>query len=108
MGRQIGQRLISLVIILFGLSILTFGLTFLLPSGPVEQVIEKMGITPDPEVIAELKHEYGFAKLCHIRSREVLMKNRKTFFRIAIIIPISLFARFYLHPEFTGSFTQIS
>lgn len=60
MGRQIGQRLISLVIILFGLSILTFGLTFLLPSGPVEQVIEKMGITPDPEVIAELKHEYGF------------------------------------------------
>ncbi len=60
MARQIRERLLSLLIILFGLSLLTFALTFLLPSGPVEQVIAKMGITPDPELIAELKKEYGF------------------------------------------------
>lgn len=60
MLRQIRNRLFSLLIILFGLSLLTFGLTFLLPSGPVEQVVAKMGITPDPELIAQLKHEYGF------------------------------------------------
>ncbi len=60
MGRQIRDRLFSLLIILFGLSLLTFGLTFLLPSGPVEQVIEKLGIAPDPELIAALKKEYGF------------------------------------------------
>ena len=48
MLRQIRNRLFSLLIILFGLSLLTFGLTFLLPSGPVEQVVAKMGITPDP------------------------------------------------------------
>lgn len=56
---MIRKRLASLVIILFGLSILTFGLTYLLPSDPVEEMITAMGAGHDPEMIARLEEKYG-------------------------------------------------
>ena len=60
MLRQIRNRLISLVVILIGLSILTYGLTALLPSDPIETLIDTMGLSHDPETVAALKTEYGF------------------------------------------------
>ena len=41
---MIRKRLGSLTVILFGLSVLTFGLTYLLPSDPVEELISSMEI----------------------------------------------------------------
>lgn len=52
----------SLCIILFGLSILTFGLTYLLPSDPVEELITSMGGSHDPEVVAKLEEQYGTSR----------------------------------------------
>ena len=49
----------SLVIILFGLSILTFGLTYLLPSDPVEELITSMGGSHDPEIVEKLEARIG-------------------------------------------------
>ena len=49
MKREIIKRLISLVIILFGLSLMTFGLTYILPSNPAEQLAESMGAGHDRE-----------------------------------------------------------
>lgn len=60
MLRQIRQRLLSLIIILIGLSILTYGLTYLLPSDPVEVLIDTLGLSHDPETIARLQKEYGY------------------------------------------------
>lgn len=59
MAKQIRDRLISLVIILIGLSILTYGLTYLLPSDPIEILIDNLGLSHDPETIANLQKEYG-------------------------------------------------
>ena len=59
MVRMIRKRLVSLVIILFGLSILTFGLTYLLPSDPIEELIASMGSGHDPEVIERLEEQFG-------------------------------------------------
>ena len=59
MAKQIRDRLISLLIILIGLSVMTYGLTYLLPSDPVEALIDTLGLTHDPEVVAALKEEYG-------------------------------------------------
>lgn len=56
---MIRKRLGSLVIILFGLSVLTFGLTYLLPSDPVEELISSMGAGHDPEMVAKLREQYG-------------------------------------------------
>ena len=60
MLKMIRDRLFSLVIILFGLSLLTYGLTYLLPSDPIEVLIDTMGLSHDPETIARLQEEYGF------------------------------------------------
>lgn len=57
--KMIGKRLLSLIVILFGLSVLTFGLTFLLPSDPVEELINSMGAGHDAEMIARLEEQYG-------------------------------------------------
>lgn len=62
MAKMIRKRLASLVIILFGLSILTFGLTYLLPSDPVEEMITAMGAGHDPEMIARLEEKYGTSR----------------------------------------------
>lgn len=59
MAKQIRDRLLSLIIILVGLSILTYGLTYLLPSDPIEVLIESMGLSHEPETIANLEKEYG-------------------------------------------------
>ena len=59
---MIRKRLVSLVIILFGLSVLTFGLTYLLPSDPVEELITSMGGSHDPETIAKLEEQYGTSR----------------------------------------------
>lgn len=62
MAKMIRKRLVSLVIILFGLSILTFGLTYLLPSNPVEELITSMGGSHDPEVVEKLEEQYGTSR----------------------------------------------
>ena len=56
---MIRKRLVSLFIILFGLSILTFGLTYLLPSDPVEELITSMGGSHDPEIVEKLEEQDG-------------------------------------------------
>lgn len=62
MLKQIKDRLISLVIILLGLSIMTYGLLYLLPSDPIEVLIDSMGLSHEPETIERLNKEYGFDK----------------------------------------------
>ena len=62
MLKQVKDRLISLIIILIGLSILTYGLTYLLPSDPVDIMIDSLGMSHDPETVQKLNEQYGFAK----------------------------------------------
>ena len=54
--------MISLVIILIGLSILTYGLLYLLPSDPVDVLIDSLGLPHEPETIARFNKQYGFDK----------------------------------------------
>ena len=67
MAKMIRKRLVSLVIILLGLSILTFGLTYLLPSNPVEELITAMGAGHDPETIARLEEKYGTSRPFYVQ-----------------------------------------
>lgn len=59
MWKMIRKRLGALIIILFGLSVLTFGLTYLLPSDPIEELVSSMGTGHDPVLIARLEEQYG-------------------------------------------------
>ena len=60
MLKQIRNRLLSLIVILFGLSVLTYGMTYLLPSDPVDVMIDTLGLPHDQETIERLNEEYGF------------------------------------------------
>lgn len=59
MIKYVLKRILSLLIILLGLSFLVFAITTLLPSDPVQQLLASMGAEQDPEVIAQMKKEYG-------------------------------------------------
>ena len=62
MLKQVKDRLISLIVILIGLSILTYGLTYLLPSDPIDVMIDTLGMSHDPETVERLNEQYGFDK----------------------------------------------
>ena len=60
MGRkQLVSRLLQMVIVLIGISFLTFLLTFLSPGDPVRNMYISMGMVPDEEIIAETREAMG-------------------------------------------------
>ena len=60
MGRkQLVSRLLQMLIVLIGISFLTFLLTFLSPGDPVRNMYISMGMVPDEEIIAETREAMG-------------------------------------------------
>ena len=53
------RRLISLIPILLGVTILTYGLMYISPQDPVEMMLQGQGTAPDPEVVAAMRHQLG-------------------------------------------------
>ena len=74
MGRYILQRIISLVPILLGVSLLTFALINLVPGDPVEVFLRVSEIMPTPQVIAEVRAEMGLDKPLYIQYFDWLSK----------------------------------
>lgn len=60
--KQIGKRFLQLLIVLFGISFLTFGLTFLSPGDPAEIMLTECGNLPTPELLAKTRAELGLDK----------------------------------------------
>ncbi len=73
MYRYILNRLAVLMLILFGLSFMTFSLTYQLPSDPVEQLIDSMGGPHDEQVIANLKEKYGLDRPFIVQYKDWLL-----------------------------------
>ena len=59
--KQIGKRLLQVLIVLFGISFLTFGLT-LSPGDPAEIMLTECGNLPTPELLAKTRAELGLDK----------------------------------------------
>ncbi len=57
--KQLISRLLQMVIVLIGISFLTFLLTFLSPGDPVRNMYISMGMVPDEEIIAETREAMG-------------------------------------------------
>lgn len=60
--KYICKRLLHLIPILLGITILTFGLMHLSPSDPAERMLTAQGIAPAPEVLAEMRAKMGLDK----------------------------------------------
>ena len=57
--KQLASRLLQMVIVLIGISFLTFLLTFISPGDPVRNMYISMGLVPDEEIIAETREAMG-------------------------------------------------
>ncbi len=60
--REIGKRLIQMVVVLFGVSFITFLLTYLAPSDPATAMYEAIGVVPTEEMIANARRAMGLDK----------------------------------------------
>ena len=58
-AKQLASRLLQMLIVLIGISFLTFLLTFLSPGDPVRNMYISMGMVPDEEAIAETREAMG-------------------------------------------------
>lgn len=57
--KQLGRRLLQIVIVLIGISFITFFLTYLAPGDPVKTMYSAAGIMPSQEVLEETREEMG-------------------------------------------------
>ena len=53
------RRLLSVLPVLLGVTLLTYGLMYLSPQDPVEMMLQGQGIAPDPEVVATMRSQLG-------------------------------------------------
>ena len=59
MKQYLIQKLISLLPVLFGISLLAFVLGILTPGNPAELALSQGGYEPTPEQIAEMEEQMG-------------------------------------------------
>ncbi|HIX29970.1 MAG TPA: ABC transporter permease [Candidatus Blautia stercoravium] len=59
---NLGRRLLQIVIVLFGISFCTFGLTYLSPGDPAEIMLTECGNVPTPELLEQTRAELGLDK----------------------------------------------
>ena len=58
-GKQLLRRIIQIIVVLFGISIITFGLTYLAPGDPVRTMYAASGAMPDQETIDQVREQMG-------------------------------------------------
>ena len=58
--KQVGKRFLQIIIVLFGISFFTFGLTYLSPGDPAEIMLTECGNLPTPELLEQTRHELFF------------------------------------------------
>ncbi|WP_339304758.1 nickel ABC transporter permease [Paenibacillus sp. FSL R5-0519] len=59
MSRYIVKRLLQLVVVLFGITFLTFLLTYLSPGDPARLMLMSTGVTPSDELVRQVRSELG-------------------------------------------------
>ena len=57
--KQIVKRLLQIVVVLLGISFITFALTFMSPGDPVRNMYTATGVMPSEEMIQETREEMG-------------------------------------------------
>lgn len=60
--RELSSRILQIIIVLFGISFLTFGLTYLAPGDPAQIMLTECGNIPSPELLEKTRAELGLDK----------------------------------------------
>ena len=59
MAKYTAKRLFQLIVVLFGVTFLTFMITQMTPSDPAEMKYVSMGMMPSPELLEQTRQEMG-------------------------------------------------
>lgn len=62
MGKYILKRLIHLIPVLFGITFLTFALTYFSPGDPAVLMLSATGVSPSPELVQKVREDLGLNK----------------------------------------------
>ena len=57
--KQILMRLLQIIVVLFGISFITFGLTYMSPGDPVRNMYSANGVMPTEEMVEQTREEMG-------------------------------------------------
>ena len=57
--KQLINRIIQMIVVLFGISLVTFALTYLSPGDPVRTMYASSGMIPSEEVIQQTREALG-------------------------------------------------
>ena len=57
--RQLISRIMQMIIVLFGISLVTFALTYLSPGDPVRTMYASSGMMPSEDVIEQIRESMG-------------------------------------------------
>lgn len=79
--KQLVNRLLQIVLVLFGISFLTFCLTYLSPGDPAELMLVAGGTVPSEELLAETREQMGL----NDRSRRKLIKSCRARLKPAVL-----------------------
>ena len=60
--KQILMRLLQIIVVLFGISFITFGLTYMSPGDPVRNMYSANGVMPTEEMVEQTREEMGLNK----------------------------------------------
>lgn len=60
--KQLGKRLLQILVVLFGVSFFTYGLIYLSPGDPAEIMLTECGNIPTPELLEQTRIELGLDK----------------------------------------------
>lgn len=53
------MRLLQIIVVLFGISFITFGLTYMSPGDPVRNMYSANGVMPTEEMVEQTREEMG-------------------------------------------------
>ena len=56
------MRLLQTIVVLFGISFITFGLTYMSPGDPVRNMYSANGVMPTEEMVEQTREEMGLNK----------------------------------------------
>lgn len=59
MSSYVLKRMVQLIPVLIGITIITFGLMYLSPSDPALMMLNAQGVAPSPELLEQTRHEMG-------------------------------------------------
>ena len=95
------MRLLQIIVVLFGISFITFGLTYMSPGDPVRNMYSANGVMPTEEMVEQTREEMGLNDPFFVQYGRWLGK-------FPVIETVGIFYAWYIHSCFKPAICLLS